>query len=94
MAKQTWPRAKDPDEVRDYGVDWTADLNGQTITSSEWDVVSPATVTIDTSSHTNTNTTVRIEGGAIGEKAALVNTVTLANGEIAQQTCVVVIKER
>ena len=33
----TWPK-KDPDEVLDYSIDWSARLNGDTISSSIWEV--------------------------------------------------------
>lgn len=93
MAKKTWERPKDPDEVRDYGVTWTADIGAQTIASSVWESAEGDAVA-DSDIFTDTTTTVRISGGTAGETCALLNTVTLDNGEIAQLTCYLKIRDR
>jgi len=93
MARKTWYRPKDPDEVRDYGVTWTADIGTAVISASAWESVEGEAV-VDANSFTDTTTTVRISGGAAGETCALLNTVTLDTGEIAQLTCYLKIRDR
>jgi hypothetical protein len=93
MAK-AWLEDKDPDEIRDYGVDWTPQLlSGVTITTSVWSVAS-GTVVIQAQSHTETNTTVRLTGGKLGEICNLLNTVTLSDGESYEQTCQLAVQSR
>ncbi len=52
----TWPSAKDPDEVKDYVVDWTERLAADTITTSTWIV--PLGIVKDSDTHTTTGTTI------------------------------------
>ncbi len=85
MAK-TFDAPKDPDEIRDYGVNWSPDLGTKTIAGSTWSVVE-GTVVIDVISNTTTTTTVRLSGGTLGETCSLLNRVTLSNGERLDQTC-------
>jgi hypothetical protein len=57
----TWPD-KDPDEVLDYMIDWTARLAaGETIASASWSVDSG--LTVDSFSHTDTATTIWLSDG-------------------------------
>lgn len=51
---------KDPDDIVDYGVDWSPYLTriGDTIETSSWPVVTPTGITIQ--SHSNTPTTLHL----------------------------------
>lgn len=86
-------RAKDADETKTYGVDWSADLGGSTITASAWAVVS-GSVIIEDDAFTTTTTTVQLSGGVNGTPALVRNDVTLANGDELQQTCRLYVKSR
>lgn len=81
----TWEAPKDPEEIRDFGVNWAADLGSLTISTSTWSVVS-GTVVIDSDTNTNTTTTVRLSGGTLGETCVLTNHVTLSDGQELEQS--------
>lgn len=85
MAK-TWEAPKDPEEIRDYGIDWSDDLSGLTITASVWTIVE-GTVVMDSDSFADTSTTVRLSGGTLNETCLLLNHVTLSDGQQIEQTC-------
>jgi hypothetical protein len=85
MAK-TWSAPKDPDEIRDFGVNWAPDIGDQTIASSVW-TVTVGDVVIDDDSKTDTTTTVRLSGGTLGETCELLNHIVLDNGEEPELTC-------
>lgn len=73
---------KDPGEVKDYAIDWTAHLaDGETIISSTWVVpdgiaepVSPTTAASDTTA------TVWLEGGTAGTEYRVTNHVLTNQG--------------
>jgi hypothetical protein len=88
-----WAQFKDPEEIRDFGINWAPDIGTKTITASVWSVVT-GTVSIDDTDHDTTTTTVRLSGGADGETCELLNHVTLSDGEEYEQTGVLKIKER
>ncbi len=88
---QTFVSSMDPDEVRDFGIDWSADIGSNTIASSVWTVVS-GTITIVADSHTTKTTTVRLHGGVVGTKPAVLNHIILSDGEELELTCSIKIK--
>lgn len=69
---------KTPGEIRDYDVDWSAYLDGDTVASSTWDV--PAGLSIITTANDDTSATIRVSGGTAGESYLLANTITTAAG--------------
>lgn len=81
----TWAAVKDPEEVRDFGINWAADLGELTIVTSAWAVVS-GTVVIDSNVHDTTSTTVRLSGGTLGETCLLTNHITLSDGQQVEQS--------
>lgn len=82
MFTAKWPK-KDPEEVLDYSVDWTARLAGDTIASCTATLLSAAGVTIDITSNTTTTTTVWLSGGTIGQTAVVkFHIITGANREM------------
>lgn len=84
----TWPD-KDPNEVLDYQLDWTARLSGDTITTSTW--VVPADITKDSDSTTTTVTTIWLSGGDASNANGhlLTNRVVTAGGRTMEQSVVV-----
>lgn len=91
---QNWNAApKDPDAIRDYGMDWSADIGDATIASSQW-YIDEGTVTNVQASYTDTTTTIRVSGGTDGEIAKLRNHVVLSNGEEDEFTGLLTIAER
>jgi len=81
----SWPAPKDPDEVKDYGLNWAAVLVDDTIASSSWTITVGSGLTIDSSSYDDTSTTVWLSSGTIGGYE-LLNRVTTAGGRTYDQT--------
>lgn len=89
----TWP-AKDPNEVLDYQIDWTARLvTGETITTSTVTVVD-GTVVVDSSSQSAGIVTVWLSGGAEGEACTLLNRVTTSAGRTYDQSVRIKVKSK
>lgn len=72
-----WPN-KDPEAVLDYAIDWSAWLDGDTITSSVWEV--PAGLTVGASSNTTTISTIWLSDGVHGSSYQVKNTIETASG--------------
>lgn len=75
---------KDPDARLDYGVDWTAWLNGDTITASEWIVA--AGLTADTPADDGEIATIWLSGGTAGTDYEATSRITTAAGRIDDRT--------
>ena len=79
-----WP-AKDPDEVLDYKLDWSARLaSGDTIASSAW--VVPNGIAQDSATSDDTTATIWLSGGEAGRSYAIQCRVTTAQGRTHDQT--------
>lgn len=101
MSDKPWA-AKDPDEVKDYGIVWTAALQGQhedddpdTLTSSEW-IVTPAGLTVDSESLDADEdlTTIWFSGGTLGTTYSCTNRVTTTGGRTYDWTKKLKIKSK
>jgi hypothetical protein len=86
-----WPH-KDPDEVLDFGIDWSVLLEGDTISTSEWIV--PAGITKDSDSYSTASTTIWLSGGESGQLYALTNRVTTAGARSMDETVSLRVKPR
>ncbi|MBB4184249.1 hypothetical protein GGE07_000875 [Sinorhizobium terangae] len=83
----TWPAIKDPNEVKDYSLDWAALLGASdTITSSTWSIDEGSGLTIDSDSHNTTETTLWLSAGAAGTNYSPVNRIVTAGGRKYDQT--------
>lgn len=80
----SWTAKKDPDEIKDYQINWSALLAGDTIATSAWTV--PAGVTKDTDTNTTTTTTIWFSGGTAGETYPCLNRITTAGGRSYDRT--------
>ena len=78
-----WPN-KDPDEVLDYQIDWTARLATDTITASTWIV--PASITKDSDSFTGTATTIWLSAGTNGTSLKITNRIVTAKGRTMEES--------
>jgi hypothetical protein len=94
MMGMKWPKSKDPEAVRDYGVDWTADIGDATITGASFAIVGSSTCTVEGSSFEDKTATVRLSGGADGEVCEVVNHIIMDTGEEDEVTCILTIKEQ
>lgn len=78
--------AKDPDEVLDYTLDWSARLpDSDTIATSTW-IISGSGLTEDTDSKTDTTTTIWLSGGTLNTQYDLTNRVVTVGGRTMDQT--------
>lgn len=78
---------KDPNAILDYENDWSAWLDGDTITASTW--TAPTGITATTSSNTTTTATVWLSGGTIGETYKVVNHITTTAGRQDDRSLVI-----
>jgi len=85
---------KDPDAVKDYGIDWDDWLNdvGDTISVSEWIV--PQGLTAISNSKTTLGTTVWLSGGNAGESYRVTNRITTVGGRIDDRSILLKCKEQ
>lgn len=83
---------KDPDAVLDYQVDWSAWLDGDTITTSEWIV--PDGIVKDSDSHTDTAATIWLSGGTLNTTYLVTNRITTAAGRTDDRTIRITIRDR
>ena len=86
MAK-SWAAPKDPDEIKDYTVDWSPLLGSDTLSGSTWDIVNGSGLTIAADSRSDTETVVWVSGGTDGATYDLRNRVTTTGGRTYDQTC-------
>lgn len=84
---------KDPDAVKDYEIDWTAWLDGDTIATSLWLTDAPS-VGIGTKTASDTTTTVWISGGILGTTVEVTNRITTAGGRTEDRTLTFTILEQ
>lgn len=87
----SWP-FKDPNEVLDYIIDWSARLETDTISTSTWIV--PSGITKNSDSHTTTTTTAWLQGGTEGDSYSLVNRVVTAASRTMDQTVKLKVKSK
>lgn len=92
-----WP-FKDPEELLDYGFNWGAKRleDSETILTSVWEVVegSVAKAVSPAESNTGLITKVWLEGGTLGEKCVITNTVTTSTGRIREWSASLKIKAK
>ena len=77
--------SRDPDEVLDYVVDWSARLSADTISTSSFAIDSGVAV-IGVTSATTTTTTVWLSGGVAGEITQVRARIVTAGGRTMDQT--------
>lgn len=82
---------KTPSDVLDYFVDYSEWLGTDTIATSVWDV--PTDMTKVSDSHTDTVSTVFVDGGLVGITYDLVNTIETVGGRTKSAAVTVVIRE-
>ncbi len=88
----TWPD-KDPDELLDYEIDWSARLvDGDTISAATWEV--PTGITEETTSHADTTATIWLSGGTLGTRYTLTSRVTTTGGRIMDQSVRIKVKAK
>lgn len=83
---------KDPDATLDYGFDWEAWLDGDTIVTSTWIV--PAGLTKDSDTKTTTATTVWLSGDTEGQVYSVTNRIVTSGGRTDDRSLTIVVSDR
>lgn len=87
-----WPN-KDPQDVLDYAIDWSAELEEETLTGSAWSVA-PNTLTIDSDAIGGDQTILWLSGGESGTRYTVTNTVTTSAGRTFRRSVHLTVVER
>lgn len=95
MVALKWPD-KDPNDVLDYVVDWTArlDPDTDTIQSSSWIVPTGITRDTDLVMAGNKKTKIWLSGGTAGTTYSFVNRIVTTGGRTMDQTVKIKVKEK
>ena len=95
MATLKWPD-KDPNDVLDYVIDWTArlDPDTDTIQSSLWIVPDGITKNSDQIMSGSKKTKIWLSGGSVSITYSFVNRVTTVGGRTMDQTVKIKVKEK
>jgi hypothetical protein len=90
----SWPAPKDPNDIKDYALDWSPKLpDGDILIGSEWFVVDETqSLVIDSSSFTDTLSTVWLSEGDESSAVEVLNRVTTQGGRQYDQTMKLKIK--
>ena len=84
---------KDPDAKLDWHFDWINWLEqGETITTSSFDVT--AGIAVESSTNTTTNTTVWLSGGRPGQNYRVTNRVTTTAGRTDERSITIRVRDR
>jgi hypothetical protein len=84
---------KDPNEVLDYEIDWSARLkSGDTISAASW--ITPAGITVDSNSFTDTTVTVWLSGGTLNDVYTITSRVVTSGGRTMDQSVQLKIKDK
>jgi hypothetical protein len=86
-----WP-FKDPDEILDYEIEWSARLAGDTIVTSAWTV--PVGITKTQQSQSPVATIVWLTGGTIGETYAILNRIVTVGGRTMDQSVLLQVRSK
>lgn len=90
----SWP-AKDPDDIRAYGIDWSDDLaTGETVVTSDWTIVTTGTLTSGTEGNTGTVTSLWLLGGTVGETYEVRNEIVTSGDQTIGRTVRIKVKAR
>jgi hypothetical protein len=83
---------KDPSDVLDYGMDWSAWLGVDTIATSVWTV--EAGITEDSETETATTTTIWVSGGTADTEYTLSNLITTAGARTCERSIIIQVEDR
>lgn len=83
---------KDPSDRLDYQIDWTAWLDGDTISASAWTV--PSGLTQYSAANSTTVATIWLTGGTAGSEYLVTNQITTAGGRIKQRGLRIIVREQ
>ncbi len=87
----TWPN-KDPAEVLDYQIDWSARLGTDTISTSTW-TINSGSVVLGANTKTTTSVTTWLSGGTLGETCEVANAIVTTGARTLEQLVKIKIAE-
>jgi hypothetical protein len=82
---------KDPDAVKNYGINWEPWLGSETIATSSWTF--PSGITNEDDSNTTTTTLVQVSGGTEGDDYELVNHIVTSGGQEDERSILIQVRE-
>lgn len=86
--------AKDPASTKDYAINWTDYLEGDSISDSEWvKTQGSASVVLSDPTHTTTLARIWVTGGVVGEKIVLTNKITTAAGREDERSILIPVRD-
>lgn len=88
-----WP-AKDPNEVEDYGIDFTDRLGCDMIASATWSLATPAGLTVASSEFCGPVASATFSGGTEGLKGKALCRLVTTNGRTLDDTAQLPIRSR
>lgn len=88
-----WP-PKDPNEVLDFTLDWSARLGSDRISNSSFTIAAGANVAIVSNSYSNTTTTVWLASGTAGRVAKVTNQIVTIGGRTYEESVSLTIQEK
>jgi hypothetical protein len=83
---------KDPDSTLDYLFNWNAELNGDTISDSEF--LLPDGMTEVSTDFTDTTATIFVTGGNCGSNYRVTNRITTDGGRTLDQTITIAVRSQ
>lgn len=83
---------KDPNSVEDFAFNWVMDLNGDSITSSSFEL--PDGLTQVSIANDATKTQIFVSGGARGQTYRITNRIVTSGGRTFDKTIRIYVKER
>ena len=87
--------AKDPQEVLDYTIDWSARIDdNDVIETSTFTLVSGSGLTLGSQSNDDTSTTVWLSAGTLGTTYEILNHIITEDGREMEQTVKIKIKAK
>ena len=87
-------RTKDPQETRQFTLDWTNDLDGATISTSSWTVQTGITKVSDAIVSGNLKTTILVSGGTADSDYTVTNTITTSGGETLERSGTIAVRSQ
>lgn len=82
---------KDPDSTVDFPFNWSAELNGDTIFTSEF--LLPDGLTEVSSDNTTTTATIFVSGGDVGNTYRVTNRIVTIGGRTYDKTAYIAVRE-
>ena len=83
---------KDPAAVLDYQLNWSAWLDGDTISTSTWSAETG--ITVDSESETTSAATVWLSSGSPGEDYEVTNQIVTDGGRTDERTITIKVRQR